>query len=115
MQDFIRPVLQGLTAAGLCLFLVSCAPVQPVTPTPAPRGWFTQAELEQALIAAGVNPDERAAGLCSTDPAAPERLTTCVQYGPDAFHQWWIATWDVERQRVVVEWRSNVEVQLSDS
>lgn len=117
MQGSARSVLQriiaGALAAGLCLFLTACAPVQAVTPTPEPRAWFTQAELEQALIDADVNPDLWAAGLCSADPSAADRYYICVEYRAEPLPEpTWEARWDMARQRVRIDWRRNVEVQF---
>jgi hypothetical protein len=109
----VRGRWAGLLIAVLLLaLLAACAPVQNLPPTPAPRDWFTRLELETALIAAGVSPDEAGAGLCSAEPNAPDRLLVCVQYGPEPLHFWWEARWDSQAQRVRVEWRENVEVQI---
>jgi hypothetical protein len=122
MQIATRFMLQAILVGGLCFFLVACAPVQPAPAqevvNTAPRDWFTQSELETALIAAGVDPAQKTAGLCSADPAQPEHYSVCVQYGPDgaagaqADHYWWVARWDQAGQRVIITWQSNVEVQL---
>lgn len=102
------------------LLLAACAPtaVQPSGQEAATlRDWFGQAELEAALLAAGVGPEDGRAALCSEDPQAAGHYSLCVQFGPDgagarASQWWWVAQWDGGAQRVVIRWRQQVEVQF---